>query len=119
VPAVFCPFPSRIAPHTASVQRPADNVVAWFNDLVSWPKEAAHGDPHNLVLVVHHEARLPLAEAVRHVADRHDQEVKAFITARDRFGPDLRPAARGLEHWIRADVDWSRDSCRYAPDEGR
>jgi hypothetical protein len=22
----------------------ADNVVAWFNDLMSWPKEAAGGD---------------------------------------------------------------------------
>src|SRR5207237_752081 len=33
----------------------ADNVVAWFNDLVSWPKEVAGGDPHNFVLVVRHE----------------------------------------------------------------
>ncbi len=98
----------------------AANVVAWFNDLVSWRKEAADGDPHNLVLVVRHGLRLSLADAVRHVVARHDQEVRAFLAARDRFWPQLsarpeiRRAVEGLECWIRANVDWSRESGRYA-----
>ena len=97
----------------------ADNIVAWFNDLVSWPKEAAGGDSHNLVLVVGHELGLSTAEAVRHVVGRHDQEVRAFIGARDRYGArlatvaPLRRAADGLQCWIRANVDWSRESGRY------
>jgi hypothetical protein len=97
----------------------ADNVVAWFNDLVSWPKEAASGDPHNLVLVVGREMRLSTADAIRQVVERHDHEVRAFIAARDRYGSRLvtlgpvRRAADGLQSWIRANVDWSRESGRY------
>ena len=79
----------------------ADNVVAWFNDLVSWPKEVAGGDPHNLVLVVRHEHRSTLAEAVAYVVARHDREVGAFVAAaselRDRR-PDLDRSISALEH---------------------
>jgi Terpene synthase family 2, C-terminal metal binding len=105
----------------ALLRRCADNVVAWFNDLVSWPKEAARGDPHNLVLVVHHQLRMPLADAVGYVIDRHDREVRSFVAAGREFSyrrPDRRRLVTGLEHWIRANVDWSRESGRYAaPDD--
>jgi hypothetical protein len=101
----------------ALLRRYADNVVAWFNDLVSWPKEAARGDPHNLVLIVHHELRMSLAEAVDYVVSRHDREVRSFVAAAREFSrrPDVSRLVRGLEHWIRANVDWSRESGRYAP----
>jgi hypothetical protein len=102
----------------ALLRRHADNVVAWFNDLVSWPKEAAAGDPHNLVLVVRHELGLSLVEAIRHVVDRHDGEVRAFIAAGAMFRrqqPEMHGMIDALEHWMRANVDWSRESGRYAP----
>jgi hypothetical protein len=105
----------------ALLRRYAENVVAWFNDLVSWPKEAARGDPHNLVLVVHHELRLSLPDAVGYVVDRHDREVRLFVAAgRDlgKWRPDARRLVRSLEYWIRANVDWSRESGRYASAEG-
>ena len=118
-------LPPEVHPFTeaglALLRTHADNIVAWFNDLVSWPKEAVSGDPHNLVLVVRHELGLPMAEAVAHVVDRHDREVRAFIAARDRYGtgltavPGVRRAVEGLQCWIRANVDWSRESGRYAP----
>lgn len=98
----------------------ADNVVAWFNDLVSWPKEAARGDPHNLVLIVHHERRMSLADAVGYVIARHDREVRSFVAAAREFGhgrPEVQRLVTGLEHWIRANVDWSRESGRYAAPE--
>jgi Terpene synthase family 2, C-terminal metal binding len=98
----------------------AANVVAWFNDLVSWPKEAAAGDPHNFVLLAHRELGIPLAEAVRYVVGRHDREVRSFLAAgRDFAGrrADLRRHVASLEHWMRANVDWSRESGRYARDE--
>jgi Terpene synthase family 2, C-terminal metal binding len=99
----------------------ADNVVAWFNDLVSWPKEAARGDPHNLVLIVHHELRMSLADAVGYVIARHDREVRSFVAAARQVGhgrPDVQRLVTSLEHWIRANVDWSRESGRYAADPG-
>jgi hypothetical protein len=100
------------------LRRYADNVVAWFNDLVSWPKEAARGDPHNLVLIVHRELRVSLADAVGYVVNWHDREVRSFVAAGREFGhrrPDIQRLVSGLEHWIRANVDWSRESGRYTP----
>lgn len=99
----------------------ADNVVAWFNDLVSWPKEVADGDQHNFVLVVRHERRTTLADAVRYVVDRHDREVRAFVAAAATLRatrPDLDRTIGDLEHWMRANVDWSRESGRYTPEGG-
>jgi hypothetical protein len=100
----------------------ADNVVAWFNDLVSWPKEAAAGDPHNLVLVVGREQQLSVPQAIRYVVDRHDDEVRAFIAAGAMFRgrqPAMQGMIEALGHWIRANVDWSRESGRYQPAPGR
>jgi hypothetical protein len=106
-------------PQLLALRRHADNVVAWFNDLVSWPKESAVGDPHNLVLVLHRQDRQPLPAAVELVVARHDEEVRRFIALRDELRPALRSApgvgwfVEGLAHWIRANVDWSSESGRY------
>lgn len=102
----------------------AHNAVAWFNDLVSWRKELLRGDQHNLVLVVHRDRRLSLVDAVREVVERHDAEVEAYVAGRARLAaevaawPALGRVVDGLAHWIRANVDWSRDSGRYAPGRG-
>lgn len=111
-------------PALADLRSHAASVLAWFNDLVSWRKELHDGDPYNLVLAVRHEYRLSFADAARYVGDLHDAEVKAFLAARDRLeagpaAPEVRRVADGLAHLIRANVDWSYESARYArPDNG-
>jgi len=102
----------------------AHNIVAWFNDIVSWRKELRASDWHNMVLVVRNELGVPLTEAVRRVAARHDAEVHAFVARRAALPAEVRadPAVTrfitGLTYWIRGNIDWSRDSGRYAPPEG-
>jgi hypothetical protein len=110
-------------PALACLRRRADNAVAWFNDLVSWRKELAAGDPHNLVLVVRDQTGAGLARAVGTVAAWHDAEVRAFRRVGSVLEPALlaQPGVRalvdGLAHWLRANVDWSAESGRYAPVE--
>jgi hypothetical protein len=110
-------------PALLELRRHADNAVAWFNDLVSWPKELARGDVHNLVLVVAHERGVRPAEALGTVAAWHDHEVSAFVEGRERLPGALRAipgvdeVVDGLAHWIRGNVDWSRESGRYTPVE--
>ncbi|HLL68525.1 MAG TPA: hypothetical protein VK453_22835 [Micromonosporaceae bacterium] len=107
-------------PAVLALRRHADNVVAWFNDLVSWPKELARGDVHNLVLVLARNTGVALPEAVRTVVAWHDAEVTEFLRARHRLPAALRatagvePMVAGLTYWIRGNVDWSRESGRYA-----
>jgi hypothetical protein len=106
-------------PQLRALRRSADNVVAWFNDLVSWPKERAIGDPHNLVLVVQRQERLSTAAAIRRVVARHDEEVRRFVAVRAQLRPAVRAApgvewlVTGLTQWIRGNVDWSAESGRY------
>lgn len=97
-----------------------NNIISWFNDLISYPKEIARGDVHNLVYVVHKERGIALDRAVEYAARKHDAEVRAFqqsclalpLSRRDR---ELRRYVAGLEAWIRANVDWSIDTARYRP----
>jgi hypothetical protein len=104
---------------TRTLRGHAHHAVAWFNDLVSWRKELQAGDRHNLVLVVRHELRLSLPDAVRYVVECHDAQVHAFVATRAMLGPEpgVQALADGLAHWIRGNVDWSRETGRYAPAE--
>jgi hypothetical protein len=107
-------------PEVSALRGYADNVVAWFNDLVSWPKEQAAGDRHNLVLVLREAHGLSTVDAVYAAIAEHDNAVYAFLEARERVfaGPcrdveGLDGFVADLAHWIRGNVDWSQESGRY------
>lgn len=98
----------------------AGNVVCWSNDLFSLAKEVRHGDVHNLVLALHHEHGITVAEAVAQAAQLHDLEVRQFL-ALERLVPSLgaetdaqlRRYDGALRAWMRGNLDWGRDSGRY------
>ncbi len=110
----------------AAMRRSAGMITAIFNDLVSWPKEEAAGDHHNIVLALRHERRLPVEVAVRAAVDEHDALVEDFVAARERFAagplagdPAVDAVAGDFVHWVRGNVDWSMESGRYTPaDDG-
>ncbi|WP_432975731.1 terpene synthase family protein [Dactylosporangium sp. CA-233914] len=108
-------------PDFAIARRTAGTVIGIFNDLISWPKEAAIGDHHNIVFSFQREQRLPLAEAVTAAVAEHDARVIEFQVARARLEArffDDPPAMVGiadLVHWIRGNLDWSMESGRYTP----
>lgn len=108
----------------AAMRRSAGMITAIFNDLVSWPKEEAAGDHHNIVLALRHERRLPVEAAVRAAVGEHDTLVEDFVAARERFAagplaedPAVAAVAADFAHWIRGNVDWSMESGRYTPAE--
>lgn len=108
----------------AAMRRSAGMITAIFNDLVSWPKEDAAGDHHNIVLALRHERRLPVEAAVRVAVGEHDALVEDFVAARERFAagplagdPAVAAVAADFAHWIRGNVDWSMESGRYTPAE--
>jgi hypothetical protein len=119
------PMPAAVAadPGVRAMRRHAGDAIAWFNDLVSWRKERAAGDTHNLVLVLHSRHGIPVPDAVGLVVARHDRAVRRFLALRERLcgASDSRATASaavgaladGLAHWIRANVDWSLESGRY------
>ncbi|MET7418394.1 hypothetical protein [Dactylosporangium sp. NPDC005555] len=108
----------------AAMRRSAGMITAIFNDLVSWPKEEAAGDHHNIVLALRHEHGMPVEEAVRVAVAEHDALVGDFVAARERFSagplatdPAIAAVAGDFVHWVRGNVDWSTESGRYTPSD--
>lgn len=96
------------------------NVVCWANDLFSLHKELACKDTHNLVLVLVRSRGLGLEEAAIEVARMHDAEVETFVSlcsSPPSFGEavdsQLGRYVNTLQHRMRGNLDWSRESGRY------
>jgi hypothetical protein len=110
-------------PDFAAARRTAGMVIGIFNDLISWPKEAAVGDHHNIVFALQRERRLTMEDAVLAAVAEHDAHVVEFQIARDRLETRYRgdrTAIIGIGdmvHWIRGNVDWSMESGRYTAAE--
>lgn len=120
-------LPSHVLQHFI-VQRlvlACNNIVCWSNDIFSCAKEARQGDVHNLVLVLEHERKMALQDAVNETARMHDEEVKLF-TALEKLLPsfgaetdkELERFVAVLRSWITANYDWSfHDTKRYQMQE--
>lgn len=109
-----------------SVLRHANNSVCWANDLVSFHKEQSQSDVHNVVAVLYHSQDYQLPQALKKATTMHNTEIQRFQTAIERlpsFGADLNgeieQLIRGLQYWIRANMDWSLETTRYQPRASR
>lgn len=97
------------------------NVVCWSNDVLSLEKELAHGDVHNLVVVLQRATDLSLEDAVERVIEMHNAEVRDFIALAPEL-PSFGESADGnlcrylsiLRARMRGNLDWSLQSGRYA-----
>jgi hypothetical protein len=119
---ITLPAALRQHPTMRSLSLMTNNVISWFNDLISYPKEIARGDVHNLVYIVHQERGISLEDAAQYVVRKHDAEVRAFqlscaaLPARNQQHARLAQLyVTGLQAWIRANVDWSIATARYQP----
>src|SRR3954463_14844403 len=94
-------------PDFATARRAAGTVIGIFNDLISWPKEAAIGDHHNIVFAFQREQRLSMQDAVLAAVAEHDAHMIEFQVARDRLESRYWSDATvvtgidDLVHWIR------------------
>lgn len=118
---VSLPFYVLHHPIVEEIAGAANNLICWCNDILSYTKEMRHGDVHNLVLVIQHEQQVSLSDAVTQALIIHNAEIERFtalVNELPRFGAsidgDLGHYVIGLQHWIRANLDWSRTALRYA-----
>lgn len=99
----------------------ARRAVCWANDLFSLSKELAHGDEHNLVMVIGHEQQITLDEAIAQTAAIHNREIAQFNELRSQlpsFGMHIDLAIQrhldALGTMVRGFMDWSiYDTARY------
>ena len=104
----------------------ASNVVCWTNDLMTFEKEIARGDHHNLVSVVRDSENVSLERAIVDVRERTGREIERFLVtevelprlfAALKTPGDLQVATLScvemLKAWMRGHVDWGRETARY------
>ncbi|MGQ9829788.1 MAG: terpene synthase family protein [Roseiflexus sp.] len=115
------PFYARNHAVVQQLERSANNIICWCNDMLSYPKEMQRGDVHNLVLAIRQEYQCSLTEALHQALLLHDRETDTFMKTRmqlPRFNPAVDMAleryADGLQYWICANRDWSLTAMRYA-----
>jgi hypothetical protein len=108
-------------PDYLAARHTAGTAIGLFNDLISWRKEVAVGDLHNIVFIVREERQLSLADAVHAAVAEHDAQVAAFVAACDGIeqgpwgaDPMVVTGVADLAHWLRGNLDWSLESGRYA-----
>lgn len=115
-------FPPEVGEHRSvrRLRRASANAVCWTNDLLSFEKELACGDTHNLVLILARAENLELREALRRVVQMHNTEVQTFVEiAADlpSFGgavdANLSRYVAALSARMRGNLDWACEAERY------
>ncbi|MGH9884288.1 MAG: terpene synthase family protein, partial [bacterium] len=101
------------------MMRLANRAICWSNDLFSVEKELKHGDFHNLVIVLQHDAGLEPRDALLQAARMHDDAIRSFERhehqlTQNGVSPEVDCFVTALKGWVRANLDWSIETGRYA-----
>jgi len=124
------PDPLRGDPLFTGIRTACADVVCWTDDLLTVGKERAHGDMHNLAIVLEHAMGCGPREALEVVAKRIEARLIDFEELRRRVAtaaagtPTLDDDGKyaldqhieGLQHWMRGHLEWSLRTIRYDPD---
>lgn len=110
-----------LEPH-ASVRDAAElagRIVCWYNDVLSYAKEFAANDVHNLAIVLERHRYLDPSTAFRAAIDLCNTEVARFealaaALLREHDGTAVAHYVRVLGSMMATTLCWTMDSSRYA-----
>lgn len=105
----------------ARLRRACARTVAYFNDIVSYPKEVLeHRNPNNLIAALMAERRTTFAEAMAEAVQIVNDEARAMLDAAAALRGEAASSAalaavvEGAKRWQRGNIDWSLAEARYA-----
>jgi hypothetical protein len=120
--AVRAPLPDSIHGHPAvrAYSTAGNDLLSWFNDLLSLDRDAATAGGHNLVLALAAERHLCIGEALEAAVTRWQHRMDGLAALRaavPSFGPALDVSVRhyldGVDRSVRGTIDWSLETARY------
>lgn len=114
-------------PLLRSLRDAATDAISFMNDIHSYERETSRGEAHNLVMVLRHQRRLSVQEAVSEAARMANEALARFVDLEQQLcavydglrltGPERDATDRfvqGMRDWIRGNHDWALHSSRYA-----
>jgi Terpene synthase family 2, C-terminal metal binding len=118
---VKLPESVRKHPHLQELTQLAGGILCWTNDVLSYEKERAQSDVHNLAIVYEVQRGLTPGAALAQAVAFHNAEVDGFL-ARAEALPDFASDCEDevqryvdiLRSMIRVTRDWTLGSARYA-----
>ena len=122
--AVRTPLPEALHGHPAlrAYSTAGNDLLSWFNDLMSLERDEATSGGHNLVLALAREHGLSTAEAVDAAVRSWQRRMDSFAALRaavPSFGPAVDESVRqyldGVDRSVRGTIDWSLETVRYQP----
>ena len=108
-------------PRMAELRDVATDIIAWVNDIVSFRKESAFHDPHNLISVLMAEQHLDTDQATQAAHALIRLRVTDWERLQGQAQSDWQDAGAmayidGLRAWIDGVQSWSYRSRRYSAD---
>jgi 5-epi-alpha-selinene synthase len=101
--------------------RLAGSIICWTNDLLSYDKERAHSDVHNLVMVYEHHRGLSVGAAAAQAVGCINEATRDFCERAAQLPPLGSPHDAEIRHYlqvlgsvIRITLAWTYESTRYA-----
>ncbi|KAL2629247.1 hypothetical protein R1flu_013933 [Riccia fluitans] len=102
-------------PHMQRLLRALCDVVAWYNDVYSFPKEVLkQGDPHNLVFIISQEHDCSYMEAAIHAMEMIQNRMNDLETAASYLQVEAPYSCRnGVEEYSRICRQWVSGSHQF------
>ena len=122
--AADAPLPDALRSHPLLLEArtACADVVCWSDDLLTVDKERAHGDVHNLVIVLEHQTGCDEQTAFDKAGERIASRIADFNALRQKIlamnigddtGDALDRYIEGLHHWMQGHLDWGLQTIRY------
>lgn len=114
------PVEARHDPTLSRMIQAATRVICYANDIVSAENALRNDDFHNIVILLHRTRGMSLEDAVYQAVGMHDLEIETFralekeLLRRHSQHPEVERFVTALKCWMRASLDWSLETGRYA-----
>lgn len=103
-----------------ALREAAGRAIIYPNEILSYPKECAHGYPMNLITSLIHCQGMNLEDASSRVVAMHNADMRRFDELAQEIDkemgprPDIQAFVLGVRHYVHGSFTWGWHAARYS-----